>query len=112
MWSTGYSAALACGPASTACPLGWEWERRFRVWVLAGTLLGPEETGSSAPDRVAFGLRVMGLGCFFWTGSDAAHLVGCGWSGGLGCFLRTTQWTRASLIEAHSFWGGFRSAIC
>jgi hypothetical protein len=83
------------------------------VWVLAGTLLGPEETGPSAPEPPTFkglyGFRVVvggGAGLFLLdAGPGAAHPVGCGWFGGLGCFLRTTQWTRASLIETHSFWG-------
>jgi hypothetical protein len=42
-----------------------------------GTLLGPEGTGPSAPDRMVFGLCVMGLGCFFWMRGR----VRCAWLG-------------------------------
>jgi hypothetical protein len=95
-------------------------ERRSRAGGGVGTLLGPEETDPSAPDRATFsppcwGWVVAGVGAGLFlldcgAGSGASFLV---WpAGGLGCFLRTTQWTRASLIEAHPFGGGFRSAIC
>jgi hypothetical protein len=104
MWSTGYSAGRVCGPASTTSggfsPGGWE--RRVRVRGGLGTLLGPEETGV----------------CVWWPldrGTAASSFIGWG-CGGPGCFLRTAQWTRASLVSDAAFGFGrgllISSAIC
>ena len=67
---------------------------------LVGTLLGPEETGASLG---ASGLR----------DQVPVFLVGGVGFGGPGCFLRTAQWTRASLARMRSLCGiVFLSAIC
>lgn len=55
---------------------------------LVDTLLGPEGTGASPGD---LGLRDQDRITFGW----------CGF-GGPGCFLRTAQWTRASLVDDES----------
>ncbi len=63
-----------------------EWERRCRVGGGLDTLLGPEETGVEPdPSDRGTGYRFT---CYGWGGS-----------GGPGCFLRTAQWTRASLVD-------------
>ncbi len=63
----------------------WEWEGRVRVAGGLGTLLGPEGTGRWLG---ASGLRGWIAGLVTGSGSD-----------GPGCFLRTAQWTRASLAD-------------
>jgi hypothetical protein len=75
MWSTGYSVQVVAWPLLVLfpglCGVGW---RGTRWWGLvgSGTLLGPEGTGLAAPERVAFGSGVMGLGCFFWCAGPGA----------------------------------------
>ena len=97
-------AAHGCGAlvihqvvrAARLVPPFGEWERRVRVGGLVDTLLGPEGTGvSPVASDCGTGHR---LTCY-----------GCGGAGGPGCFLRTAQWTRASLVRALRFclsgWG-------
>src|SRR5262249_23005282 len=99
MWSTGYSACWPCGSASTAPATSaprqgaWVWwgsgNEEFRAVGRLDTLLGPEGTGVMP-------------GCL-WIAGPAPHpssrVFGVG---GPGCFLRTAQWTRASLVRLDS----------
>ena len=89
MWSTGYSVCWPCGSASTASRVtSGSGNGEFRAVGRLDTLLGPEGTGASSGD---LGLRDQDRITFGW----------CGF-GGPGCFLRTAQWTRASLVDDES----------
>src|SRR3954447_14215247 len=99
-----------CGrPASTAVvPSGaGVWRVGWWRWGFVGTLLGPEGAGPGAPPAggVAGGFFVAGP---VWLSYRPGCSPGAGGGGGLVavCWLRTAQWTRASLPARSAFRGG------